>query len=144
MKKISVFMLAMVSFVWLGCDSSALQETAPEQFSGTWKTTTVDVAASAGEVSMHYELMLDVAEDGTFVGELKQFADDAETPGTQYWTGSIDAPRIRVLSYTPARAGGQLGSVKPLDGVISTRTIAFEGPTFDQYPGGELRFFPAR
>lgn len=141
MKRLFVLMTCVLA---LGCDSSAMLDSAPEAYSGAWETTEVPVPAAAGQVSMQYRLQLDVADDGTFTGELIQMANGMATPGTQYWTGVIDAPAIRVLSYSPARAGGQLGAVQPLDGTISARSITFEGAAFAEYPAGELRFFPGR
>lgn len=138
-----LFPLLMVVLL-LGCDSSGLDAPEPELFSGRWESPESRVPSALGQLTMQYVLDLDVSEDGAFVGILTQLADGEATRGSQDWKGRIEGHTIRVLAFGPPRLGSGLGSSQSYVGTISGRSITFEGSSFSEYPGGELRFFPAR
>lgn len=138
------FLLLLFVVLLTGCDASNLGAPDPVVYSGAWESPESRVSSALGTVRMHYVLALDVAEDGTFSGSLTQYADGSATRGSQDWKGRIEGHTIRVLAFGPPRLGNGLGSSQSYEGTISERSITFEGSAFSGYPGGELRFFPAR
>lgn len=128
----------------LGCDASGLDAPEPELFSGRWESPESRVSSALGQLTLQYVLDLDVSSDGTFSGVLTQRAEGEVTRGSQDWKGRIEGHTIRALAFGPPRLGNGLGSSQSYEGTISERSITFEGSAFSGYPGGELRFFPAR